>query len=124
MHYDVSEVVGGAESFLNWRAKLRKWPWLAVGLSALAGYFVIPRKPTVVQEVVAQPRRFAAWSPAPPPPPPKPKSSLAGAAISGAWGLLGPVALGIGRNYLIGLAENLLNGNRLHEAESRDAASL
>jgi hypothetical protein len=50
MHSDVSNVVEDVEEALVWRAPLRNHPYIAMGVGLVAGYFLVPRKKSKLQE--------------------------------------------------------------------------
>ncbi len=110
MHYDVSTVVDTAESFLNWRDYLRKMPWVAVGLAAAAGYFLVPRKhaPEVQTRLVAPRVHRVEEDRAP---------GAFGGVLKGLLDFAWPVALNVGRNYLVNMATGFFqsNGHQDHD---------
>jgi hypothetical protein len=44
LHEDIQGVVVSAEAATDWRAYVRSYPWLAVGLTFAVGYLIVPRK--------------------------------------------------------------------------------
>jgi hypothetical protein len=116
LHYDVSEVVQGAESLLNWRAQVRKMPWVAMGLAALVGYWVVPRKKSVVSqftEPVArnQPARIVSARPEP--------IFSARNVIGNVFGFVWPIALSIARSYVIQASENYLESRHVNRSRTK-----
>lgn len=41
---DVDEAVGSARQMVNWHAYVRRYPWACLGLAAVAGYLLVPRR--------------------------------------------------------------------------------
>lgn len=46
---DVEEVIEHAERLMDWRYHINRYPWAAMGASAVLGYFLVPNRTTVVQ---------------------------------------------------------------------------
>ncbi len=44
LHQDMQGVVAGAEAASDWRHYVRLYPWAALGVAAVAGFVVVPRK--------------------------------------------------------------------------------
>jgi len=44
---DVEELVENAEQLLDWRYHVRRYPWVSVGVAALAGYLLVPSRSVV-----------------------------------------------------------------------------
>lgn len=42
VHYDVSNVVSEVEEAMHWRAVIRNYPYIAMGVALAVGYFVVP----------------------------------------------------------------------------------
>ncbi len=108
LHQDVLEVVDGASSATDYRAYLRKSPWLAIGLSFAAGYLLVPRRaPASVATVIvpaASPSVAGAMRPV------EPKKASWGLFRPLLWtfGALWPIALRVGQSYAINAIETLL----------------
>lgn len=99
LHADVSNVVEDVGEALDWRAPLRSHPYIAIGVGLVAGYFLVPRKKSGVQNarqalaalppealVEVAPRLAAAVRPpAPRPVPPEPSKPLGRRLLS--WGV-------------------------------------
>ncbi len=110
MHYDVSHVVGDVEEVMDWRAALRRHPYLLVGAGLAAGYFLVPRRrrrdsaPWTERE--AREAREFLERPTAPPRPAKPPKSLAKKAVGWAAGMLWPLVSQSAQNYAAVWLEN------------------
>jgi len=106
MHYDVSHVVGDVEEAMDWRAALRKHPYLLVGAGMAVGYFLVPRRRREparwVEQDSMQVRPFMERPAAPA----KPPKSLARRAAGWAAGMLWPLVSQSAQNYAAVWLEN------------------
>lgn len=108
MHYDVSHVVGDVEEAMDWRAALRRHPYIVVGVGVAAGYFLVPkrRESTRWIEREAMEARPLLKPPTAPSRPAKPQKSLARRAAGWAAGMLWPLVSQSAQNYAAVWLEN------------------
>jgi len=127
MHYDVSHVVGDVEEVMDWRAALRRHPYLLVGVGVAAGYFLVPRRrreparwverdSMATQPFLDRPPELA--RPATPP------KSLARRAAGWAAGMIWPLVNQSAQNYAAVWLENQIKQHmRTHPHESHHATA-
>lgn len=110
MHYDVSHVVGDVEEVMDWRAALRKHPYIVVGVGVAVGYFLVPRRRREPVRWVDRDSMMEARPlmerPSEPPRPAKPPKSLARRAVGWAAGMLWPLVSQSAQNYAAVWLEN------------------
>jgi len=111
MHEDVKGVVDAAEAAADWRHYLSAYPWVSLTAAFSIGYFLVPRKPPGVEDVLAEVMRrkdlmVDAARPAVTvvrePEAKKAKKGLLGAAFS----LVAPLALRTIQGYAAKYVEN------------------
>jgi len=109
LHTNVSESVAGAEAVVDWGRYTWTYPWIALGGAAAAGYLIYTIGHRTVTAVIAsQAGEAQAGEP------------VAGASAKGqersktgqnfllaAWGILLPVAVAAGQNYVLHWLEQL-----------------
>jgi len=97
---DVEVLVENAERLLDWRYYVQRHPWAAVGVAAVLGYFIVPRRivtlPTDERSMTQLAERIA---PAIAPPQPKQPGLLSG-LVSLASGVLLRAALGYATQHV------------------------
>ena len=54
MAKDADEVVDATRTMTDWRAYVRRYPWLFVGGAAVLGYALVPRKPAATVSLDAE----------------------------------------------------------------------
>lgn len=131
LHEDVRGVVASAEAVTDWKAYVRSYPWLAVGLAVAIGYFVVPRRrrapvianaielPAVVEAVQAAATN--AVQAATPAPPPEPK----GKGIFGTiFGMITPIALRAAQGYATQFIGNWISQQQGQMADLMAGAGL
>jgi hypothetical protein len=109
LHIEVQETVRGVQSLTDWRGVVRSHPWVSLGVAAIVGYFIVPKRhvksPTIVAVSPAVPelspavelgrekgrRRGSSWS-------------IAGTVFS----LLAPVAVRAAQNSAVQYLEQWL----------------
>jgi len=114
MHEDVKGVVASAEAAADWRSYIGSYPWLALGAAFAVGYFVVPRKPPGVEDVLAEVMRrkdllvdtVRPARSAPAVEVPLPKTKKGKGLLAGAFGLLAPLALRTLQGYAAKYVEN------------------
>jgi len=109
MHYDVSNVVGDVEEVMDWRAALRRHPYILVGVGLAAGYLLVPkRRRESVRLVERDAREAQPFLERPPAPsrPAKPPKSLTKRALGWAAGMLWPLVSQSAQNYAAVWLEN------------------
>jgi len=103
LHTNVRESVAGAEAVVDWGRYTWTYPWIALGGAAAAGYLIYTIGHQTVTAVIASQPRGA-----------KAGEAVAGAGTKGqersrtgqnlllaAWGMLVPVAVRAGQNYVL-----------------------
>ncbi len=109
MHYDVSNVVGDVEEAMDWRAILRKHPYILVGAGLATGYLLVPkRRRDPVRWVDSAMREAQPFleRPTAPSRPAKPPKSLTKRAAGWAAGMLWPLISQSAQNYAAVWLEN------------------
>jgi len=110
LHKDVKEVVAGAGAVTDWRRYVRTYPWAAVGVAAVLGYVVIPKRRRRVPRDVARQSdvaevgallKQAHEDSLPESDEKKQRKSLVGAAFA----MLAPLAWRVAQNYAMGYLE-------------------
>ena len=111
LHQNMEGVVAGAEAATNWHRYVKHYPWAALGVTFIAGYFLVPRKRrsatrtgkaaahAVVEEVrevldEAQSRPVVEE--------PKKKAGVLGTIFA----FVGPIALRAAQGYAVQYVEN------------------
>lgn len=120
MHYDVSHVVGDVGEVMDWRAILRRHPYVVVGVGLAAGYFLVPkrrRKPVEWTEREAREARAFLERPTAPPKPAKPPKSLTKRAVGWAAGMLWPLISQSAQNYAAVWLENQIKQHMHAQAQ-------
>jgi hypothetical protein len=46
---DMQGIVDNARVMTDWRQYIRSYPWVCVGVAALAGFLIVPRRPEIIQ---------------------------------------------------------------------------
>lgn len=116
MHEDVKGVVDAAEAAADWRHYLSAYPWVSLTAAFSIGYFLVPRKPPGVEDVLAEVMRrkdlmVDAARPvvqvvkAPESKAPEPKTVKKG-LLGAAFSLLAPLALRTIQGYAAKYVEN------------------
>jgi len=94
LHTNVSESVAGAEAVVDWGRYTWTYPWIALGAAAAVGYLIYT---SGHQKVAADTGSLA-------------DEAKAGEPVAGAraaWGILLPVAVAAGQNYVLHWLEQL-----------------
>ncbi|HEU5116594.1 MAG TPA: hypothetical protein VFT74_07950, partial [Isosphaeraceae bacterium] len=117
LHEDMQMVVAGAESASDWRYYVRRYPWVALGLAAAAGYFLVPRKkPTshrIAEETAEDLESFFRKRPRTPPADSEAKAEVKAekkekkaGLIGMVFGMVSPIVLRAAQSYAAGYVEN------------------
>jgi hypothetical protein len=53
LHEDVRDVVASAEAVTDWRRYIRMYPWAALGLAAVAGFLIVPKRHRTIPPDIA-----------------------------------------------------------------------
>jgi len=93
---DVQEVVAGAETVVDWRHYVKRYPWAALGLACAAGYLIVPKHRKVIVDTAEVASKIRKDSEA---------ERKVGILASGV-GLVAPILFRFGLNYAAKLAEN------------------
>jgi hypothetical protein len=103
LHHDMTAVVEGASSAVDWRSYVRERPWVSLGAAFALGYVLVPRRApaTGVEPALLLTQNRAAE-------PPKPGPSLAWRALRTAAGLALPVAARAAQGYAVRWVEGFL----------------
>ncbi len=140
LHQEAQQVVRGAQSMTDWKGMVKAHPWLALGISATVGYFIVPsRRVAAAPTIVTLPAVHHSAEPlvtagAEKSNPPEKRSR---------WGVLGtvfslvaPIAVRAAQNYAMNYVEQMLAGQtmmppaeavsdprtRLRSSDGKDAA--
>lgn len=109
MHYDVSHVVGDVEEAMDWRAIMRRHPYIVVGAGLAVGYLLVPKRrrdPAPWAERDAREPQPFLERPTAPAKPAKPAKSLTKKAVGWAAGMLWPLVSQSVQNYAAAWLEN------------------
>jgi hypothetical protein len=111
LHQNMEGVVAGAEAATNWHRYVKHYPWAALGVAFVAGYFLVPRKrrsatrtgKAAAREVVEEVRDVIEGThPKAQAEKPKKKAGILGTAVA----FVGPIALRAAQGYAVQYIEN------------------
>ncbi len=115
LHEDMQMVVAGAESAGDWHHYVQRYPWIALGLAAAVGYFVVPRKKPTSHRIAEETaedlesffRKRPKTRPAEGEAKVEKKEKKAG-LLGMAFGMVSPIVLRAAQSYAAGYVENWL----------------
>ena len=109
LHQEMREVVAGAAAVADWRAYIRKRPWIAIGAAFASGYLLVPRRSrTVVAPAPAAPVEYLAPMARPRSEAPAPRRFR---TIGWILSLVGPILTRVAQSYALNAVENMLINN-------------
>jgi hypothetical protein len=123
MHQDVQGAVHGAQSLTDWRSLIRGHPWVALGLAAVAGYLIVPKRVRETQALAAPSGTPPEATPITARNQPAPARHAEASTIGTVFSLVAPVAVRAAQNYALKRFERWLEEHPLHPmAQGRDKA--